>query len=210
MLGRIMINPEELAEKLYEEIVDDIINELEKIPRLQYANAFIEAGYLVSVFGSTSNRGGVNDLEKKAASYISHLPMCIIKILSCKEDKEMELIDEYSLVIDIIKEIVRRIELSAQYAYEMFEYNHNGLMECSCGEGGLPSLQQFEVYDSTYYGDDTDEDNEHYLKRENNEENFMGTHYRYKCIMCEKSTPLYNDDDKAKQAWNRMNIEADE
>lgn len=206
MLERVMLDPKELSQKIYEDIVDYMIAELKESPRAENVNAFIELGSVIDKDFLDMSKYHIKNLNKRVYEYVINLPLCIQKIMA----KDIDYNDfnvEIGYVNDLIAdEIVRRVIDEAKYAYGIFLFNQ-GLIECTCNGGGCPSLQKFEVYDDTYYGDDTDEDNERYLKRSNNEDNFMGTHYRYTCIMCEKSTPLYDDIDKAKRAWNRMNNE---
>ena len=69
-----------------------------------------------------------------------------------------------------------------------------------CGAGFL-ILQTLDVYDGTYYGDDTDYLNG--LFKVDNEESFIGLFYRYHCSSCGYNTLIYDDAEDLREVWRK-------
>lgn len=202
-----VLNPKQLADELYYDIVDNIVETLEQQGGYNYPNAFIELGAQVAEGLSYYANRYFDLIDDLAISKLNGLPSVLRTVMRGRVSIEVELLLCFDATEDeaIIKEISQRVCNQAEAAFEEFEYDHEGLVECSCENGYLPRLQQFDVFDTTYYGDDSNEANEWYSEQINNQENFMGTHYRYKCDFCEKTIPLYDDIEAAKKAWNKLN-----
>ena len=71
-----------------------------------------------------------------------------------------------------------------------------------CG-AGFPIFQKVNIYDATYYGDDTDCSIRLYEQQKDDDNNYIGQHFRFYCPSCNYATPIYEESTEAREVWEK-------